>query len=339
MSETAAARIRLGGIKILEGRSHLSARCAGSGTVLADICSRMAADRINISHLTHIHGSGEADCAGALAVDKGDGFSGYFHLKAVHGGGDAVNLHPDVSILSVFPHDQKGSVAGGILGVLDKSGVRTHGIASSTAALSVLVSSADTPKVIDALFEPFEFPTYRSPYDWHAAYKEREHVFKEIICSYEEQIVKVYNIARQPGLDMWKLAPRKGGVGAMARLFREMDLAGIRLPFLVAQSDEVHDLLFAVCCAAERRGIVRGLLEGSSGEIVVAGLEDAAMFSLHGPHFGDRYGIAGALVSSMLDKGVSPLALCCSMSSISAVVRACDFEAAAAGLESSFQTA
>ena len=42
---------------------------------------------------------------------------------------------------------------------------------------------------------------------------------------------------------------------------------------------------------------------------------------LHGPHFGDRYGIVNALVEALEQVPVSILALSCSISSISVIIR------------------
>jgi aspartokinase len=42
---------------------------------------------------------------------------------------------------------------------------------------------------------------------------------------------------------------------------------------------------------------------------------------LHGPHFGDRYGIAHALVEALEQVHVSILALSCAVNSISVIIR------------------
>ena len=333
----ASTRIRLGGIKILEGRSHLTSLCKGGEAALADICSRLAADRINLSLLTYISDAVDGSGASALSTDRADGFSAYFHLRAAQGCGSAVKLHPGVTVLSIFPHGQKACVIGEILGMLTNNGIQPYGIASSTSALSVLISSGDTPNGIDGLFGPFEFPTYRSPYDWHAAYREQEHVLKEIICSYEEQVIKVYNIVKDCGLDLWRLRLPRRSLGGLGAAFLAMDRNGIRLPFLVAQLDEEESTLFAACLPSEHRQKIRHTLAFQLPGIEPIHLDEVAMLSLHGPHFGDRYGIARALVSAMQSHEVAPLAISCTIASISAVVRADDVEKATAALGTSFQ--
>lgn len=333
----ASTRIRLGGIKILEGRSHLTSLCKGGEAALTDICSRLAADRINLSLLTFISDTANGTCASALSTDRADGFSGYFHMRAVQGCEPAVKLHPGITILSVFPHDQKASIIGEILGLLTNGGMQPYGIASSTSAMSVLISSADTPNAIDGLFGPFEFPTYRSPYDWHAAYREKEHVLKEIICSYEEQIIKVYNLVNHCDLDLWKLKLPRRSLGNLGAAFMAMDRHGIKLPFLVAQPDEEESMFFAMCLPSEHRQKIRHTFAFQLPGIEPTRLDQVTMLSLHGPHFGDRYGIARALVSAMQSHNIAPLAISCTIASISVVVRTDEMERATAALGTSFQ--
>ena len=199
------SRIRLGGIKISEGRSHLNASCHCGENALTNICSRLAANRINITLLTHVADSAGGHSVSALCTEKEDGFSGYFLLK-VNGGQDCtVSMQSDINILSVFPHEQKPAVTGKLLETLAGNGVRLHGLASSPSAMSLLIASPDMARVIDGLFSAFDFPSYPTPLDWHAAYQGKEQVLREIICSYEEQIIKVYNIAQQVDLDLWSL--------------------------------------------------------------------------------------------------------------------------------------
>jgi aspartokinase len=50
-------------------------------------------------------------------------------------------------------------------------------------------------------------------------------------------------------------------------------------------------------------------------------LTPVAGIFLHGPHFGDRYGIAHTLVKALEKAHVSILALSCTISSISVIIR------------------
>jgi aspartokinase len=61
----------------------------------------------------------------------------------------------------------------------------------------------------------------------------------------------------------------------------------------------------------------------------------AALF-LHGPHFGDRYGIANALIQTLEQSHTEILALGCAVSSISVVIDAEDIPTATRALQTAF---
>ena len=57
-------------------------------------------------------------------------------------------------------------------------------------------------------------------------------------------------------------------------------------------------------------------------------LTPVAGIFLHGPHFGDRYGIAQTLLEALEQAQVSLLALSCTISSISLIIRQQELAAA-----------
>jgi aspartokinase len=59
---------------------------------------------------------------------------------------------------------------------------------------------------------------------------------------------------------------------------------------------------------------------------------------LHGPHFGDRYGIADAFVTALRNGDIPILALSCAVSSISAIIAGNDPDKAIEVLSTRFQT-
>jgi aspartokinase len=59
---------------------------------------------------------------------------------------------------------------------------------------------------------------------------------------------------------------------------------------------------------------------------------------VHGPHFGDRYGIANAFITALRNADIPILALSCAVSSISAVIEGNDPGKALEALSARFQT-
>ena len=331
------AKIRLGGIKILEGRAHLISSCRGGESALPDICGRLAASRINLATLTHVADNGKRDSVTSVSTESGEGFSSYFLMKLDQARGAAVRMQSDVTILSVFPHDQKPQVTGTLLSFLGRGGIRPQGLASSPSAMTVLISAMDMEKVIDGLFEAFDFSAYQSPFDWHAAYRGKEQVFKEIICSYEEQVIKIYGVAAQSDLDFWHIPipfSRLSHVGdALVSLADE----GLKLPFLVGQSGPEMSLLIGFCLASAHREQIPGIFSRHLSGVTPVRDDSVTVVSLHGPHFGDRYGIAHALVKALHDAAIQTLAISCAVSSISFVVGTIELERTLQAIENVFE--
>jgi aspartokinase len=315
-------KIRLGGIKIAEGRSHLITAGKAGESALPDICARLADNRINLNHLTSVDATVDGEETVSLCVERAEGFNAYFLIKALLGGSDRIHLQEDVNVLAVFPHDKKPAVAGNLLQVLTALGIEIHGLASSPAAMAIVVAVADTTRVIDGLFEAFTFPAYPSPFDWHAAYQGREQVLKEIICSYEEQVIKVYNVAQEPDLDLWCLEIPANRLGDLGGVFQDLDRTGLRLPFLVAIPLLPGSALIQVACCLARsaRAEIQDSLARRVPMARVLGHQPAALFSLVGPHFGDRHGITHTLVNALRAAAIAPLSISCAIHSISVVV-------------------
>jgi aspartokinase len=333
-------KIRLGGIKVLDGRSHLTAWRQGFPGDPGAICARLAADRINLSHVTYISAfdSGPERSVTAFCTESAQGFHGYFHLKVEEEqAGGSVTLQPDVSILSVFPHERRPHIPGRILKMLAGKGIRPFGLASSPSALSVLIATADTKSLIDGLFDIFEFPKYRSPLEWHAAYEGREQMLEKVVCSYEEQIIKVYNVSHQADLDYWGLLVSAADMDSFGEAAVALDRLELRVPFLVAESCEEDRLFFAFCFESVYREEVQQIFQFLLPRVDIIRRHPVASFFLVGPHFGDRHGIIHSLLETLTEARVSPLAISCSVSSVSAVVPAENLLASLKALGTRFQ--
>ena len=76
-------KIRLGGIKILEGRSYAGWSCDKAGSALADICSHMGSEQINLSQVTHIADDGRGLSSTSLCTESAGSFTSYFLIKLI----------------------------------------------------------------------------------------------------------------------------------------------------------------------------------------------------------------------------------------------------------------
>jgi aspartokinase len=264
---------------------------------------------------------------------KASGFSGYFLART-----DArcvVHLQQDVSIPSVFPHHRRPLITGALFGLMGREGMHLLGIASSPSALSVVVPSNETKALIDGLFEVFHLPDHGSPLEWHAAYTGKEDLFKDVVGSYEEEVIKVYAIQEEPGLSFWTVRLDRRSMERMAGALTRMDELQMEVPFLIAHSGQDGDLILSFCIADSSGEGLREVI-GTHLPKGACWSEEAAGVFLHGPHFGDRYGIADAFAGCLQEAGIKPLALSCAVHSISAVFNSRDLRPAVLAISTRF---
>jgi len=311
-------KIQLGGIKILDGQSRIESSCDRAENGLARICRQLGAERMNLSLLIHMADDGKGKAATTLCTESCCGFTGYYLAKLDTA--SVVDVLHNVGILSTFPHDRRPRLTGALLELLARERIHPIGMASSPSAMSVLTPAADMKRVIDGLFETFELPDCRSPLEWHAAYLGKEQMFRDVVGSYEEQAIKVYAILDQPGLDLWTFRLNSMWMGHMGTALKEMDGLGVKMPFFVAHWYQDRGLIATLCFAASHREDVRRVIDERL-PYAASSHQDAAAVFLHGPHFGDRHGIANELTTSLQEAAIKPLALSCAVHSISVVLK------------------
>jgi len=329
-------KIKLRGLKLLEeGAQVVSSNPGDHNLLAAGICSPLALNKINLTFLTHVALDQSESRLTALCTE-GSGGSASSALIEAHLGG-VVKLHENVSILSVFPHDQRPQVTGLLLDALAKKDITLQGMASSPSAVSSIFSTDETEAAIDRLFEAFKFPAYGSPSDWYAAYEGKENLLQKIIASYQEKVVRIYDIVQQSDLDLWSLVVDQTALGKLGATLMALGQWEIRMPFVIALLSPENRLVFNFCFPGGQDARIRETFSSHLGKTVLARHSQVAALYIHGPHFGDRYGIANTLVRALEKGGVSLLAIGCTVSSISVIIREEDLTAAVQALEATFK--
>lgn len=333
------AKLILGGIKSLAGRCEIRACCRGEESAHASLCRDVAASKINLSCFIYTTDPAERYRVMTVHTEAKDADGVHVHVSRSCGQECHIEEQYRCEMLSVFPFNQKPGVAGRLLQALVGTGLAPSTFATSPSAISVAIRTQDRGRAISALFNTFQFPSYRSPLDWHAAYAGCEQLLREIVCSYEEEIIKVYGIIEQTDLDLWKCSVPVTRLQDLGTALLIMDEEGIRMPFLIVQTDWDDRRLIACCLARSHRRHVTDLLtrHGLGSDYLAA--TPVAVLYLHGPHFGDRYGIARALTATMSKANIAPLAISCSVSSMSAVVQEHDLESTSRALHQNFEVA
>ena len=301
------------------------------------ICSPLALNKINLTFFTHAVLDQSAKSITAFCTEGSAGPASASLVEAHQSRTSTVDLHGEVSTLSVFPHDQRPQVTGLLLDALAKKEITLQGMASSPSAVSSIVSTAETKAAIDTLFETFEFPAYRSPSDWYGAYEGKENLLRKIIASYQEKVVRIYDIVRQSELDLWSLVADQRAFTKLGEVLLTLGQRQLKMPFVIALLSTENMLVFNFCFPGGQESLIRETFASHLGETPLARHSQVAALYIHGPHFGDRYGIANTLVRALERGGVSLLALGCTVSSISVIIRAKDLAAAVQALEAAFK--
>jgi hypothetical protein len=334
------ARIRIGGLKVLGGGA-----CVESSSPLEDhrlgseVCAPLARHRINLSFLTHVAGDRAVLCT---AADAGE--AALTLLQSHAGGQVSLALQPGISILSVYPHDKRPEVIGTFIRSLARARVVIHGLASSPSAISVVLSSGRIKAAVLQLFEHFHFPGFASPEEFFSAQPPPKEYLEKVVATYQEKVIKVYWIIPQPDLDLWGMSIATADILAgFAAALMEMGQLGLVIPFLVALPGlEGKEFILSFSTARRQPGgadhgsEVRRVLKNHLPELRPMRLTPVAGLFLHGPHFGDRYGIAHTLVEALDQAHISLLALSCTISSISLIIRQQELAAAQVILTNTF---
>ena len=301
------------------------------------ICSPLALNKINLNFLTHISPV-EADGSITSLCTEGAAGRATASLVEIHQSrSDTVKLQGDVSIFSIYPHGQQPQVTGGLLHALATKGIALLGLASSPSAISAVVFSGETENAISACFNAFEFPAYRSPSDWYAAYEGKEHLLQKIIASYQEKVIRIYDIVQQSDLDLWSLMVPASWLRELGSAFSALAELKVKMSFVAAVPAPEGRLAFSFCFPRAQAAEIRHGISRQLGNVVLARHEQVAALFIHGPHFGDRYGIANSLASALENGGVSLLAVGCTVSSISVIIPKEDLATAVEALERTFQ--
>ena len=317
-------KLRVGGLKVIEAGSCLVYSSPGEEFRLGpQVTEPLAQNKINITFLTHVAGDRTS-----LGIAQAEGETSLARLKNLAGQEDTFRLQPDTVIMAVYPHDKRPEVIGAFIRSLARSRSIIYGLASSPSAITGIVEARREVKVATQLFQDFQFSSFANVEEFFAAQEIPEEYVRKVVATYQEKKIKVYWIVPQPDLDLWALSiPSADILEEIADILTGLGEFGLTIPFLIAIPRlRTGELLFAFSTGRapgreDQGGPIRQLLNERLPGLRPMRLIPVAGIFLHGPHFGDRYGIVNALVEALEQAHVSILALSCTISSISVIIR------------------
>ena len=326
---------RLGGYKILKGMAGFSLLFPEDPDNLpALFCRSIAGKKINLPYITCIH----ADHAWSLdiTVDRDNGLR--TSLLIEESPGKLFDRATESSILSIFPHKKNPDVIGRLFEVFGRKRIRPEAIANSPSAISIVLKDEYLGKAENALFEPFSFSAYRTPDDWKLAQKGKEELYKEVVASYQERRPKVYGLEYYDNQRLSQIKISDQHIIPLGEAFKEFARQGLHLTLSVTgPCRDAGKKLFFFCLPFTVNNESIRILDQITPDLNMDSITPVTVFSMNGPHFGDRYGITSELLTSFEKNRIRLLCLSCTIASVTCVVPSSQFDSAVAAIQECFE--
>ena len=142
-----------------------------------------------------------------------------------------------------------------------------------------------------------------------------------MVASYQEKKPKVYGLEIREGLEFIHIRLNSGGIGQIGTSLRKLSQLGSNLTFISknpCRLQGTEELFICLPPSSDRPNAE--VMARMAPQAVIDTIFPVSTFSMNGPHFGDRYGIAGELLRAIKEGGIDLLALNCSIASIIGVV-------------------
>jgi aspartokinase len=325
---------RLGGFKVLKEIREISLIYPkGNDLRLVEVLHALAQQKINIPFL--ICDNQEKTVGLQMAVEAGRVRETKEVLKGFPGQENS-GENKD-AILSLFPHRNDPNIAAALLQAFGEKNIPFHALAHSQSAISAVLRESILNRAAGALFEPFQFGAYRTPADWKLAQEGKEDLHKEIVASYQEKRPRVYCLEWQDNLTLLQVLFQRSYYGAMGLVFEDLAQMGFHLNFLITSPARIEgEARMLFCIHQDLQADLSVSARKWLPDAVVIDSPSMALFSMNGPHFGDRYGLAYELFGALQRAGVDLLALSCSVASLSGIVPAPQIEASIGAIQECF---
>ena len=299
----------------------------------AQFCRIISGDKINLPYLTAVF-DGESWGLN-IVVEAPDEERVFRLIKERYGEIFAHNSRS--AVLSIFPHKRNPEITGRLFEAFEHEGLEPDALANSPSTISIVLKEDLINKASKALFEPFSFSAYRTPADWKLAQEGKEQLYKEVVASYQEQRPKVYGLGYHEGQELLQMTLNRGKIGNLGTSFIGFARLGLDLTFLASgpRRDEEETLAFSL--ATTQSQAYRRIIQRIAPEIKVGGISPVTIFSMNGPHFGDRYGIASELLSAFDNHHIELLGLSCTIASVTGVVPSHQWERTVEAVQECFE--
>jgi aspartokinase len=327
------ARAALGGFKILKNVTRISIVSDGKGFP-KDLFGRIATERINLPYATLVS---EGPCWGLnIVMEAVDEEKTCRLIMETYG--KIFTVSSKSAVLSVFPHRRNPEISARLFEAFEHQSLEPDALASSPSTISVVLKQELIDSASHALFEPFTFSAYQTPEDWKLAQEGKEKLYKEVVAAYQEKKPKVYGLEVYEGQHLVQIKLNRAKITHVGASFRGFARLSANLTFLsTSPSYEQGKEIVAFSLPAFQSEAYGRVVRRIAREIDFQETPSTVIFSMNGPHFGDRYGIVSELCESLEGRQVDLLALSCTIASLTGVVPRHQYEPALAAIQERFE--
>lgn len=327
------AQTALGGFKILKPVARISVVSKGR-TFPEALFRKVAEQRINLPYATLVS---EGDSWGLnIVVEAAD--EEKICRVILENYGKIFTVAPRSAVLSIFPHRRNPEISARLFEAFEHQSLEPDALANSPSTLSVVLNQDMIDSASHALFEPFTFSAYQTPQDWKLAQLGKEKLYKEVVASYQEKKPKVYGLEVYEGQHLVQIKLNSTKITHVGASFRGFARLSMHLTFLAtAPSHQEGKRILAFSLPASQSEAYGRVIKKIAPLVDFHETPSVSIFSMNGPHFGDRYGIVSELMESLAHRQVDLLALSCTIASITGVVPRHQYEPALEAIQKSFE--
>jgi aspartokinase len=327
------AQAALGGFKILKNVTRIAVVSEGNGFP-EELFRTIAEEKINLPYATLV--SEERFWGLNLVAEAADEEKICRLLREKYG--KIFTVTSRSAVLSVFPHRRNPEISARLFEAFEQQSLEPDALANSPSTISIVLKQDFIDSASHALFEPFTFSAYQTPEDWKLAQQGKEKLYKEVVASYQEKKPKVYGLEVYEGQHLLHIKMDRTKITSVGASFRGFTRLGLSLTFLATSPSSAQDKeLLAFSLPASQGETYGRVLKRIAPEIEFRETPSVTIFSMNGPHFGDRYGIVSEVLRSLGSRQVPLLALSCTIASVTGVVRRDRFESALEAIQQGFE--
>ena len=312
------ASTRLGGFKILKDVARISLILTTEGENLpAKFFQIIAGEKINLPYINCLYNGN--DWGLNIMVDAANEARTSQLIDGMFG--RILTHDPKSAILSIFPHKKDPEITGSLLELLGQEMVEPDALANSPSAISVVLKEEFLKRASNGLFGPFNFSAYRTPSEWKLTQKGKEQLYKEVVASYQEKRPKVYGLECLEGQELLQIELDRSNFGYTGKVFKEFARLNMPLTFLATnpcQEEGKEKLVF--CLTRSENCYYNNRINEIVPSTDIGCISPVAIFSMNGPHFGERYGIASEILTAFEHHKIDLVGLSCTIASVTGVV-------------------